>query len=214
VASSGALGGVADSTHDVLAVVEAAGHDVVLVETVGTGQSETAVADLVDTFLLVTVTGTGDQLQAIKMGVLEWADVVAVTKADGANVAAARSTARELGAALRQAHRQPGDPAPTVLTCSAIEDTGIAELWAALRDHHDCSRASGALERRRRQRRVARLRAGVRDELLRSLPDDAAMRAVEEEVRRGSRTIHEGVDLIMDAVRRRLAREVSHQDAG
>ncbi|MEU4222475.1 methylmalonyl Co-A mutase-associated GTPase MeaB [Actinoplanes sp. NPDC026623] len=106
--SSGALGGVADSTHDVLAVVEAAGYDVILVETVGVGQSETAVADLVDTFLLVSVTGTGDRLQAIKMGVLEWADVVAVTKADGANVAAARSTARELGAALRQAHRGAG----------------------------------------------------------------------------------------------------------
>ncbi|GIE91516.1 methylmalonyl Co-A mutase-associated GTPase MeaB [Actinoplanes regularis] len=202
--SSGALGGVADSTHDVLTVVEAAGYDVILVETVGVGQSETAVADLVDTFLLVTVTGTGDGLQAIKMGVLEWADVVAVTKADGANVTAARSVARELGSALRLAHRGSGDPPPAVLTCSATEPAGIAELWAALREHHERGLASGTLEARRRHRRVVRLRAGVRDALLRPLAADPEVAAVEDEVRRGTRTPEEGADLIVAAVRRRM----------
>jgi len=180
------------------------------VETVGVGQSETAVADLVDTFLLVTVTGTGDQLQAIKMGVLEWADVVAVTKADGANVAAARSTARELGTALRHAHRGTGgEPPPAVLTCSATEPTGIAELWAALREHHERDRSQGRLEERRRRRRVARLRAGVRAALLRPLAGDPVVAAVEDEVRRGTRSPDEGADLIVDAVRRRIAGELT-----
>ena len=204
--SAGALGGGADSTHDVLTVVEAAGYDVILVETVGTGQSETAVADLVDTFLLVAVTGTGDELQAIKMGVLEWADVVAVTKADGPNTAAARSAARRLAGALRQAHGGAGQPPPDVLTCSAVEHTGIAELWAALRDHHERGRAGGALEERRRERRVARLRARVRAELLRPLAGDPTVAAVEDEVRRGARTADEGADLIVAAVRRRMTR--------
>ena len=120
--TAGTLGGVAKATREAMVVVEAAGYDVVLVETVGVGQSETAVADMVDTFLLLALARSGDQLQGIKKGVLELADVIAVNKADGDYVLAAKSSARELAAALRLLH---SGPVPPVLTCSALEGTGL-----------------------------------------------------------------------------------------
>ena len=115
--------------------MEAAGYDVVLVETVGVGQSETAVADMVDTFLLLTLARTGDQLQGIKKGVLELADVIAVNKADGPHERDARAAARELAGALRLMH--PADAAwtPPVLTCSARERPGLDAVWERLEQH-------------------------------------------------------------------------------
>src|SRR5690606_7851308 len=125
--SAGTLGGVAKATREAMVVVEAAGYDVVLVETVGVGQSETAVADMVDTFLLLTLARTGDQLQGIKKGVLELADVIAVNKADGEHAMAARRAARELAGALRML--RSGDATPPVLTCSGLNGDGLEEVW-------------------------------------------------------------------------------------
>ena len=131
--TSGTLGGVARATRESMVVMEAAGYDVVLVETVGVGQSETAVANMVDSFLLLTLARTGDQLQGIKKGVLELADVVAVNKADGPHERDARSAARELAGALRL--MQPPDAAwtPPVLTCSAREGSGLDDGVGAAR---------------------------------------------------------------------------------
>ncbi|MEU7909006.1 methylmalonyl Co-A mutase-associated GTPase MeaB [Actinoplanes sp. NPDC049118] len=205
--SAGTLGGVARDTHDVIVVVEAAGYDVVLVETVGVGQSETAVADLTDTFLLVTVGGTGDHLQAIKRGVLERADVVAVNKADGAQLAGARVAARELAAALRLVHGGSGVTAPSVLTCSAADGSGIAELWEQLRAHRDGQAASGVLADRRRHRRVARLRATVRAALLDVLTADPevadVVARVEAAVSAGTVDVAHGCEQIVAACGRR-----------
>lgn len=133
--TAGTLGGVAKATRESIVVMEAAGYDVVLVETVGVGQSETAVANMVDTFLLLTLARTGDQLQGIKKGVLELADAIAVNKADGPHERDARSAARELAGALRLMH--PADAAwtPPVLTCSARESLGLDTLWDRLEQH-------------------------------------------------------------------------------
>jgi LAO/AO transport system kinase len=163
--SAGTLGGVARATREAMVVVEAAGYDVVLVETVGVGQSETTVAGMVDTFLLLTLARTGDQLQGIKKGVLELADVVAVNKADGPHTADARAAARDLTGAMRLIGGGTGVWQPPVATCSALENTGLAEIWGHVVRHRDTLAASGELAERRRRQQVAWVWAMVRDAL-------------------------------------------------
>ncbi|CAM5269012.1 Methylmalonyl Co-A mutase-associated GTPase MeaB OS=Streptomyces microflavus OX=1919 GN=meaB PE=3 SV=1 [Streptomyces microflavus] len=141
--TAGTLGGVAKATRESIVVMEAAGYDVVLVETVGVGQSETAVANMVDTFLLLTLARTGDQLQGIKKGVLELADAIAVNKADGPHERDARSAARELAGALRLMHPVDAAWTPPVLTCSARESTGLDTLWERLEQHRRVLESSG-----------------------------------------------------------------------
>ncbi|MFB7865041.1 methylmalonyl Co-A mutase-associated GTPase MeaB [Streptomyces sp. NPDC056069] len=182
--SAGTLGGVAKATRESMVVMEAAGYDVILVETVGVGQSETAVADMVDSFLLLTLARTGDQLQGIKKGVLELADVVAVNKADGPHVTDARAAARELAGALRLMHGREAVWTPPVLSCSARESTGLDEVWERLEKHRSLLDATGRLSARRRDQQVGWAWAMVRDELLDRLHSDPAVRALTPEVER------------------------------
>jgi LAO/AO transport system kinase len=170
--SAGTLGGVAKATREAMVIVEAAGYDVVLVETVGVGQSETTVAEMVDSFLLLTLARTGDQLQGIKKGVLELADVIAVNKADGPHVNDARQAARELAGALRLLKSDGGGWDVPVLTCSAAEGTGLTELWDQVVRHYDVRAASGALEARRREQQVRWVWTMVQDRLLASLREN------------------------------------------
>ncbi|MFJ5776879.1 methylmalonyl Co-A mutase-associated GTPase MeaB [Streptomyces sp. NPDC093094] len=190
--SAGTLGGVAKATRESMVVMEAAGYDVVLVETVGVGQSETAVADMVDSFLLLTLARTGDQLQGIKKGVLELADVVAVNKADGPHTADARAAARELAGALRLMHGREAVWTPPVLSCSARESTGLDEVWERLEKHRSLLDAAGRLDARRREQQVDWAWTMVRDELLTRLHADPAVRAltpdIEQQVRDGRLT--------------------------
>ena len=179
--TAGTLGGVAKATREAMVVVEAAGYDVVLVETVGVGQSETAVADMVDTFLLLALARSGDQLQGIKKGVLELADVIAVNKADGDYVLAAKSSARELAAALRLLH---SGPVPPVLTCSALEGTGLPELWAEIAKRQDALAASGELAQRRRNQQIGWVWEMVRTSLIDELQNHPAVRAAATQVER------------------------------
>ena len=179
--ASGTLGGVARATRETIVLVEAAGYDVVLVETVGVGQSEVAVAGMVDTFLLLTLARTGDQLQGIKKGVLELADVVAVNKADGPHERDARAAARELAGALRMVAPAPADGtgAPwraPVLACSAQTGAGLDEVWAAV-VRHGAALGEAGLAARRAEQQVAWMWATVRDRLLDRLRDDPAVRA-------------------------------------
>src|SRR5882757_9562612 len=139
--TSGTLGGVARATRETIVLVEAAGYDVVLVETVGVGQSEIAVANMVDCFLLLALARTGDQLQGIKKGVLELADVVAVNKADGPHESEAKKAARELTGAMRLLRGPVG--APKVLTCSGLTGGGLDVVWETVREHRAGLEASG-----------------------------------------------------------------------
>jgi LAO/AO transport system kinase len=173
--TAGTLGGVAKATREAMVVVEAAGHDVVLVETVGVGQSEVTVAEMVDTFLLLSLARTGDQLQGIKKGVLELADVIAVNKADGPHETEAKNAARELAGALRLIHSGGGRP-PPVLTCSAREGTGIDEVWARVVGHGDALRESGELAARRRRQQLGWTWAMVRERLLAELGEHPRVR--------------------------------------
>ena len=160
--NAGTLGGVARATAAAITVLEAAGFDVVVVETVGVGQSETTVAGMVDTFCLLTLSRTGDQLQGLKKGVLELADIVAVNKADGNHQQEAAATAREVAGALRLVRGHADQP--PVLTCSGQTGTGLDELWAAVLAHRERLGAAGLAAKRSAQQ-VELTWALVRDEL-------------------------------------------------
>jgi len=160
--SAGSLGGVAGRTREAMLLAEAAGHKVVIVETVGVGQSEVAVADMVDTFVALMLPGAGDELQGIKKGLLERADVIAVNKADGAAKAAADLAAAELLSAVKIL---AASPPPAVLTVSAVTGDGLARLWQAVLDHRAGQAASGALAARRREQGIRWMRDMVADGL-------------------------------------------------
>lgn len=202
--TAGTLGGVAKATRETIIVMEAAGYDVVLVETVGVGQSETAVANMVDSFLLLTLARTGDQLQGIKKGVLELADIIAVNKADGPHERDARSAARELAGALRLMH--PADAAwtPPVLSCSAREGSGLDTVWERLEQHRAVLGADGRLARKRRDQQVDWTWAMVRDHLLDRLREHPGVRelapALEREVREGTLTATLAAERIIEAL--------------
>jgi LAO/AO transport system kinase len=201
--SSGTLGGVARATRESMVIMEAAGYDVVLVETIGVGQSEIAVASMVDTFVLLALARTGDQLQGIKKGVLELADVIAVNKADGPHEKDARAAARELASALRLL-QDPGAAWRTpVLTCSALENVGLDEVWARIERHRAMLESTGELDRRRRDQQVGWTWNLVHDQLLTRLHADPRVRAIvpelERRVRDGSIPATTAAEEILDA---------------
>lgn len=190
--TSGTLGGVARATRESMVVMEAAGYDVVLVETVGVGQSETTVAGMVDTFLLLTLARTGDQLQGIKKGVLELADIVAVNKADGPHELDARAAARELAGALRLLQAPDAAWTPPVLTCSGRDGAGLDVLWERLQQHRQILDATGALAAKRRDQQIDWTWAMVHDQLLSQLREHPEVRRItpglEQQVREGRLT--------------------------
>jgi LAO/AO transport system kinase len=202
--TSGTLGGVARATRETIVLLEAAGYDVVLVETVGVGQSEVTVANMVDTFVFLTLARTGDQLQGIKKGVLELADVVVVNKADGGHAIEAKAAARELAAAIRLLYPRDALWRPRVLTMSALEDTGLDELWETILEHRRVLADAGELQARRRDQQVEWMWSMVRDAVLDRVTSNAAVRAnradVERRVRDGDLTPALAAQQILDLV--------------
>ncbi|GAA3082590.1 methylmalonyl Co-A mutase-associated GTPase MeaB [Pseudonocardia yunnanensis] len=190
--SAGTLGGVARATRESIVLVEAAGYDVVLVETVGVGQSEVAVAGMVDTFLLLTIARTGDSLQGIKKGILELADVIAVNKADGPHEKDATRAASELAGALRLVTPPNAVWRPRVLACSAQSGVGMAEVWDAVEAHRAALEEAGELAGRRADQQVQWMWAMVRDQLMDRLQSDRNVREaipqLERDVRGGELT--------------------------
>jgi LAO/AO transport system kinase len=175
--SSGTLGGVAAKTRETMLVCEAAGYDVVMVETVGIGQSETAVADMTDCFLVLMLPGAGDELQGLKKGIVELADMIAVNKADGNNVERARLAAAEYRAALNILTPHSATWSPPVVTYSALAQYGIAELWAQVVSHKAKMTESGELAARRRDQQVKWMWTMLEERLTARLRSDAAVRA-------------------------------------
>jgi LAO/AO transport system kinase len=175
--SSGTLGGVAAMTREAMLLCEAAGYDVVLVETVGIGQSETAVADMTDFFLVLMLPGAGDELQGLKKGVVELADMIAVNKADGDNIARARRAAGEYRAALHILTPRSPTWTPPVITYSALTGDGMADLWATIIEHRRSMAQSGELDARRSQQQVKWMWAILDDRIHGRLIGDPALRA-------------------------------------
>ena len=179
--SAGTLGGVARATVQAMGVLEAAGYDVILVETVGVGQSEVTVAGMVDTFLFLTLARTGDQLQGIKKGILEIADVIAVNKADGDRQQEARAAARDLAGALRLV-RGKSEWAPPVVTCSGLHDVDVDDVWSRVLAHREHLGLDG-LTAKRAEQQLEFTWAMVRDELDQRLRLSAGVREVRDEIR-------------------------------
>ncbi len=174
--ASGTLGGVAAKTRETMLVCEAAGYDVIIVETVGVGQSETAVADMTDFFLLLMVAGAGDELQGLKKGIVELADMIAVNKSDGDNVERAKAAAAEYRGALNILTPPSAIWSPPVITYSALTGTGIPELWGQVMAHKEKMTASGEMEQRRRDQQVKWMWTLLEERLTARLRGDPAVR--------------------------------------
>lgn len=202
--SSGSLGGVTRSTREAMVVVEAAGFDVVIVETVGVGQSETAVANMVDCFVVLMVARTGDSLQGIKRGVLELADVLAVNKADGKHEDEAKRAALELAEALHLLEPVSRNWQPPVLTCSARDGVGVDRVWEQVTRHRTILEPLGELAEKRLRQQTAWMWAMVHNRVLARIEHDPAVRALapslEAALRDGSTTPTLAATAILDAI--------------
>jgi LAO/AO transport system kinase len=175
--ASGTLGGVAAKTREAMLLCEAAGFDVVLVETVGIGQSETAVCDMTDFFLALMLPGAGDELQGIKKGLVELADMIAVNKADGDNIKRANHAAADYRSALHILSPRSEHWQPPVLTYSALTGTGIEKLWQKILDHRTAMNASGDFAARRRQQQVKWMWSMLEQRMMARLRADPAVRS-------------------------------------
>ena len=175
--SAGTLGGVAAKTRETMLICEAAGYDVILVETVGIGQSETAVADMTDFFLALMLPGAGDELQGIKKGLVELADMIAVNKADGDNIMRARAAAAEYRAALHILNPRSTTWQVPVVTYSAMTGDGVAELWSKVLEHRDKLSKTGEFSARRREQQVKWMWAILEDRWRGRIASDSKLKA-------------------------------------
>jgi LAO/AO transport system kinase len=178
------LGGVARRTREAVILCEAAGFQNIFIETVGVGQSETMVASMVDFFLLLMLAGAGDELQGIKRGIMEMADLLAINKADGSNVDRARAAMAEYQTALRLFPPGASGWRPRVLTCSALTNQGITRIWDTVREHHRFVKSSGHFEERRRRQMAEWLESAIADHIQEAFHADSAVAARHEELRR------------------------------
>jgi LAO/AO transport system kinase len=183
------LGGVTRTTRETMLLCEAAGFDAIIVETVGVGQSESAVADMVDFFLVLLLPGAGDELQCLKKGLIELADLIAINKADGDLASRASATAADYRAALHILSAPSAGWQPQVLLISSLQNMGLDALWAAIKRHRQLMQASGAFDAKRRDQAVASMRALIEDRLRGVIRNNAEVRsrlhALEGEVRAG-----------------------------
>jgi LAO/AO transport system kinase len=201
--TGGSLGGVAHKTREAMQLCEAFGCGVVIVETVGVGQSETAVHGMVDCFLLLMLAGAGDELQGIKRGVMEMADVLAITKVDGDNVPRAKVARQQVQNALHLMAMHPSGWRPSVLLCSASTGQGIPELWTGVEAFLSQMKESGWISRRRGQQNLAWMRDLVDRELLnrfyKSDEVKAILEAAEPQVRLGGMTPRRAAEWLLEA---------------
>jgi LAO/AO transport system kinase len=190
--TSGTLGGVAAKTRETMELCEAAGFDIIIVETVGVGQSETTVAEMVDIFVVMLLAGAGDDLQGIKKGVIEIADLIAINKADGDNIPRATRAAAEYTSALHILTPADALWTPPVLTISGIGNAGLDHLWAKILDHKACMIATGRFAERRRDQAVGWMRTMLHERLMSSMTSNPAVTArlpmLEAAVRAGTLT--------------------------
>ena len=176
--NAGALGGVAARTREAMLLCEAAGYGIVLVETVGVGQAEIHVAEMTDFFLVLMLPGAGDELQGIKRGILEMADLIAVNKAEGENRSKAKRAVRDYRTALRFLTPRSTHWQPRVTACSALAEEGLAEIWQTIRDHHTALSEAGQLATRRRAQLRGWMWSQIEEALKTRLRENDAVRAI------------------------------------
>lgn len=175
--SAGSLGGVARKTRETIILCEAAGFDVIFIETVGVGQSETAVHSMVDMFMLLQISGAGDELQGIKRGIMEMADIVVITKADGENIHKAQLAQSQISNALHLFPTSESGFRPQVLTSSAVKGTGLSDVWATVTEFTDNIKENGYLESNRRRQNKYWMYETINESLRSSFYRDAKIEA-------------------------------------
>jgi GTPase len=207
--TAGTLGGVTRRTREAIHICEAAGFDIILVETVGVGQSEVAVSEMVDFFLVLAIAGAGDELQGIKRGILELADMIAVNKADGDNRDRATRAASDYANAIHLMTPAGAAWVPPVVTCSALKDTGLDVLWDKIVEHHDLLTASGDLAAKRSGQMLRWMWTLVEDRLISALRADRNIASLvgrlEADILNGKLTPSIAADRILEAFERRKA---------
>ncbi len=200
--SAGTLGGVARKTREIIILCEAAGFDTIIVETVGVGQSETAVHSMVDFFLLLMLGGAGDELQGIKRGILEMADLIAINKADGSNKLNADAAKTLLGNTLRLFPPKPSEWIPSVMTCSALTDKGIEEIFRIVISYVNITRQSGYFEEHRKKQAVVRMHNTIIDYLKSSFYNKEEVKAmlpgIERQLYDGTITSYNAALILLD----------------
>jgi LAO/AO transport system kinase len=201
--TGGHLGGVARATRETMIVLEAAGFDVVLVETVGTGQSETVVADMVDFYLVLMLPGAGDELQGIKKGILELADLIAVNKCDESNERLAQAARIAYKNALHIMTPGSANWSPPVLTMSGLRNVGLDVLWEKIQEHRKVMTESGELPAKRREQQIMWMWSMLKERLVLALEQDPAVAAqipgVEKAVAGGTMTATVGAETLLKA---------------
>ncbi len=188
--SAGRLGGVARATRETMVICEAAGFDILLIETVGTGQSETMVADMVDFFLVLMLAGSGDELQGIKKGILELADMIVVNKADGDNERKAQIAARDYANALHLMTAASAHWNPPVLTCSAMKHKGLDDIWDKITDHWSLLTEHGEISEKRQQQQIRWMWSMVEDRLMDALKHHPKLHASLPEIEKAVSSGH------------------------
>ena len=200
--AAGTLGGVARKTRETIILCEAAGFDTILVETVGVGQSETAAHSMVDFFLVLMLAGAGDELQGIKRGIMEMADTIVITKADGSNVQKAEIARVEYKNALHLFPPSPSRWNPRVMTCSSLEKRGISEIWETIRDYVSVTKSNGWFWERRREQAVTRMHETIIDTLKNSFYSHPEVMSLlpelEKQLREGETTSYKPALMLLD----------------
>ncbi len=201
--SAGSLGGVARKTKEIIILCEAAGYDIVLVETVGVGQSETAVHSMVDFFLLLMLAGAGDELQGIKRGIIEMCDGMAINKADGDNIQKANAARVQYENALHLFQPAKSGWTPKVLTCSAISKSGIDQVWGMIGEYREMAQKSGFFEQRRSRQEQQRLHETVMETLKHSFYSDTEnivrIKEAEEMIQNGRLTAYQAAAKLLQS---------------
>jgi LAO/AO transport system kinase len=180
--STGTLGGVARKTRETIILCEAAGFDTIIIETVGVGQSETTVSSMVDFFLLLMISGAGDELQGIKRGIMEMADLIAINKADGNNRAMAEQAAVTFRNSIKLFPSPPSGWTPRVMTCSALENRCINEIWNLITSYIAITKASGYFDQRRKEQAINRMHDSILDYLRNSFYNDEEIKKLRPEI--------------------------------
>jgi LAO/AO transport system kinase len=200
--AAGTLGGVARKTRETIILCEASGFDTIIVETVGVGQSETAVSSMVDFFLLLMLAGAGDQLQGIKRGIMEMADAIAITKADGNNKLSASHAKAEYLSALHLFPSPPSGWTPDVFTCSSVENTGIEDLWQTISKYVSATKQSGYFGERRKQQEIIRMHDTIAEKLKESFYNSEEINKlsseIEDQLRNGTITFFKAALILLN----------------
>lgn len=204
--TSGSLGGVARKTRETIVLLEAAGYDIILIETVGVGQNETTVRDMTDFFLLLKLPGAGDELQGIKRGVMEMADAIAINKADGNNLNSAETAKLEFGRALHLSSAKENGWVPTAMTCSALENKGLEPIWSCIEKFVEHTKENGHFSKTRKLQNKKWLRQHLNHILLQSFYENPtlseALSSLEEKVMKSEITPFAAAESLLRAYKK------------